>query len=240
MIKNASLIIACFMILAFYDLPGSAAAPGVLEYYNLCPSKLLPTGKRSFKKYAESGQWITGVDMEGADIDLQNGYIEYGSRGGGIQRIQFVLYMKKDKTPVIGISYFFTDGVDIEVKSSLAFYEIRDGKFVEITKDVVPALEPGPFLTKKFDMARLDGIKSVRVRDYLIYKCTLPKKGTTAVMQLYTGKLFRHIEMNGAGMPAAEKKTCEEFLRLAEYDAGIELLWNGSRFTAGKKTRVNY
>ena len=233
-------MILCLMIPAFCGLPALDAAQNVMDYYNLCPSKLIPTGKRTFKKNAESGLWKTNVDMEGAEIDLKNGYMEYGSRGGGIERLQFVLYLRKDKTPIIGISYFFTDGADIEVKASLAFYEVRDGKFVETTKDLVPALEPGLFLAKKFDMSRLDGIKSVRVKDYLLYRCALPRKGTTAVMQLYTGRLFRHLEMNGAGMPAAEKKTCEEFLGLAEYDAGIELLWNGSRFAVGKKTRVNY
>ena len=235
--KKSLLIIICSMFFMLYNIPASMARLNVLDYYRLCPSKLFPSGKPSIKYNRTDKRWTTDDGMEEVVVDTKNGYIHCLLAGGGETKIQFVLYLKKDKTPLVGISYYYNDGINVHVESSLLFYEYRNKKFIEVTKKVMPVIGISNFVKSNFNLASLARVKSFNIKNQIEYMYTLPQKGLTAHMEIDTGKLYNYISRNSSKIPAQEKKICDNLIKSIDNNIKIKLRWNMNKnvFILGKK-----
>lgn len=232
-----------FAILVIFtpSRPIGAAEMSVVDYYKACPAQYFGGQKPSLDY--KNGAWQTNVGMGMATVDVRNGYIECSAVGDGENIMQFVLYIKSDRTPVVAINRYYHAGVGPSNEfTSLAFYEYRDSKFTDCTRDLLPKIDFRVFCAPGYATARLEKIKSFNVQDYIDYRFVLPQKGTTIVTGILMGKLYDHLEKKGKTLLPGEKEVCEQFMKSINYNEGIELKWDAQKgvFAVGKKTRRPY
>lgn len=232
----------CLVFLIFLPSlnPLSSAGMSVVDYYRICPAKYFGGSKPTLE--FKDGQWTTNVGMGMAPVDIKNGYIECSAIGDGEDIMQFVLYIKSDTTPVIAINRYYHPGVGPGETSYVKFYEYRNKEFTDITRDLLPDIDFRLFITKGFNPAQLEKIKSFKIRDCIGYRYVLPQQGTTIITGILLGGLHDYLQKNSKALIPGEKDLCEKFREKINYTQGIELKWDAKKdtFTPGKKVKLPY
>lgn len=235
--KITPIIALClFMALLFTgpSLGQKAARPvTVVDYYNL-----LPDVNRIVQK---CGAWKTEVEteygsMRGIMVDARNGYMKVTYEGGdGTTTTEAALFLKGDKTPVLGVSQEYS-GVGGDY--SFHFYEFREKKPVEVTGEVLPKIGYKSFFDEKFDFSRakmltapLNDAGESNGRKIIQVRLTLPRVGTGVKASLY----IKQVEL--LGLDENYEKIIGELKSKTGYGE-IEITWNmgKGKFEMGKKT----
>lgn len=236
--KKITVGILFVVIHVFFLNAYSNAALLVTDYYRLCPAEFFGGQKPTLEMKKSS--WVTDTGM--AVVDIKNGYIECGYRGDGEQIMQFVLYVKNDKTPIVGISRYYHAGVaPFKESADIRFVEYRDNRFSDITGSILSTIDCRLFVKAGFNAAALDRIRSFKVREYLEYRYQLPQEGTNAVVELLTGRLVDYLKEKGKVIPPWEKDICNKFMDNL-INTGIELKWDAknTKYVPWRKTRVSH
>ena len=122
--------ILLFSVLSFHVATTAAQSPQpqtVLDYYQLLPEKYFEASKEQRIK------WMLDP-KRGAIVDVKNGYIF--APGDGAQTTLYVcLFKKVDGNYVIGVKSHYSDS---SAHTHIDFYNYKDGKFIDITKSILP------------------------------------------------------------------------------------------------------
>lgn len=105
--------------------------------------------------------------------------MEFNCAGGGGSRVQYVLFLKRDGTPVMGISAYSHDGACAS-SAAVGFYENMGGKWTDVTARVMPALEQAMLLKKNYDTGIYTGKVLSILQKYSKVACDLPRYGLKA------------------------------------------------------------
>lgn len=217
-------------IIALLLLSSEAFGKSVVEWYNMLPAERLIGGR--FTLVQKRGVWTSTSPITEEEIevvaDIRNGYLyiaDHGTGGGTIIH-ELALFTADGGKEYIGVNLKEFDGVGIS--SNLKFYACSDGRFRDVTADICPFLD-----TKEFIMERFKELSSAAVcLKQVSIDPQLPRKGTTLVLQLFTGRLEMMMTSEGmalkecAGLPDKLYKT-------------IDLVWDVKKgvFRLGAKKR---
>ena len=102
----------------------SAPPRTVLDYYVLLPDKYFEADKE------QRVQWMLDPGR-GAVVDVKNGYI-YAPGDGAQWSLHVCLFKKADGSYVVAVKS------DVEGETFLDFYTYKNGRFVDVTKSVLP------------------------------------------------------------------------------------------------------
>lgn len=216
-------------IIAFLLLGSEAFAKSIVEWYNIFPADKLIGGR--FTLVQKRGVWTSTSPITEEEIevvaDIRNGYLyiaDHGTGGGTIIH-ELALFTADGGKEYIGVNLKEFDGVGIS--SKLRFYEYGGGRFRDVTAAICPFLD-----IKEFIVEKKGGDSASQCLARLSIDPQLPRKGTTLILQLFTGRLEMMMTSEGlalkecAGLPDKLYKT-------------IDLVWDVKKgvFRLGAKKR---
>ncbi len=204
-------------IIAFLLLSGEAFGKSIVEWYNILPADSLIGGR--FTLVQRHGVWTSTSPITEAELeviaDIKNGYLYVADpgTGGGTIIHELALFKADGGKEYIGVNLKEFDGVGIT--SNLKFYAYSGGRFRDVTADICPFLD-----TKEFIMEKFKELSSARIcLKQVSIDPQLPRKGTTLVLQLFTGRL--EMMMTSDGMALKECAGLQDRLYKT-----IELAWD--------------
>ena len=176
----------------------------VLDYFDKLPDSV----RMSYKISKNKGKWISTSTAEyeiNPIVDLRNGYIELidEGTGGGVIKLQVVLYRKKDASALIGVSSYIGDGTWIEY--SLVFLEYQNQQWADVSSEVMPNLSYKDFVKENYEMP--DFPESYYEISTIYYK--LPQHGTSIRASLDVGGLSLICDGTMNALPANKTLVCD-------------------------------
>jgi hypothetical protein len=191
--KKTVLFLA-LIICSIFILPLVAEKPlTVVDYYNAISGDKLTLQK---------GEWVSTRQIEAMGhtfqynpgvVDIKNGYIEFSHGGGGGNTEKYVLFLKKDGTPIMGYySENSNDGV-CDFDSSIEFKQKNDGKWTNVTSKIIPKIDITLFLKKNYDKNKYnDNVLSI-VKKHAKFIYDLPQHGLKVRIWLRASSVERTI-----------------------------------------------
>lgn len=190
----------CKIVLFFLLILISLFSSGqnVLDYYKTLPASFFSDHGEGAFKYAISKRnnvWlcksIAGYDIS-PTVDIRNGYIEINDEGtgGGSILTKVVLFRKKDRSPLIGITIGSFNGFFFD--SSTHFYEKQNGHWM-LTYPF-PAFSIGRFLDPKYHTNCFK--HDPNITPNLTALVNLPQYGTQVLVEANFSKFDFLIESN--------------------------------------------
>ena len=191
----------------------------VLDYFDKLPDSV----RMSYKISNSKGKWVSTSIAEyeiNPIVDLRNGYIELidEGTGGGVSKLQVVLYRKKDASALIGVSSYIGDGVWIE--HSLVFLEYKNQQWIDVSSEVLPNLSYKDFVKETYEMP--DFPESYYEISTIYYK--LPQHGTSIKASLDLGGLFLICDGTMNALPANKNLVCDFIANIKE--TPLALFWD--------------
>ncbi len=216
-------------IIAILLLGSEAFGKSIVEWYNMLPADRLDGSK--FTLVQKRGVWtstspITEEELE-VVADIRNGYLyiaDHGTGGGTIIH-ELALFTAEGGREFLGVNLKEFDGVGIT--STLRFYAYSGGRFRDVTSAVCPFLDVREFIVEK-----KSGGLSEKCLAQLSIDPQLPRKGTTLVLQLFTGRLEMMMTAEGTAL-----RECAGLLD--KLYKTIDLVWDVKKgvFRLGAKKR---
>jgi hypothetical protein len=222
-ITLAILLIICSLFL----MPAQSAKPlSIVDYYNI----INKNDPLSFK----NGEWQTAIQttsMMGMPVpnipnvvDIQNGYIEFFTGGGGHRKSQHVLFLMDNGTPFIGNNYNSSDDGFCKSESSISFNQIKDGKSTDATSKIIPKMDYKIFLIRNYDKKKYnDKVLSI-INKYCKFSFDLPRYGLKVKVNLVFPR--RLIPECWDGLLQESEKSLIKGIGFTDIFRDMEMLWD--------------
>lgn len=188
-----------FLIFLFVQVSCQVSEQNVYEYYQSLPESFFydtDLGEIKYTIRKKENAWVSeslaGYEIP-AIVDIKNGYIEINDEGtgGGNINIKVVLFRKKDRSPLIGITKGGFNGIYFENSSS--FYETKNKEWLK-AEYVFPEMGIDRFLNEKY--RKLNFEKDEIISPNLSSLLELPQFGTVVNVDLNFTKYDFLVESN--------------------------------------------
>lgn len=149
----------------------------------------------------------TEFGLRDVKVDEKNGFFSFDSNGDGEGAIFTMTFWKaKDGTKLVGVAIEQWTNVANDT-AHISFWRVRDGKFTEATKEILPDIRLANFFDKHPDKVKAAATDGFR------WWWKLPQKGTTI------------------RLVAPSLELMDEYADLAQPDHAYEGRWDGKAFT---------
>jgi hypothetical protein len=218
------LLFYCFSFLTSTAIQAQA----IVDYY-----KLLADYDDDIKMHSivsKDGQWtIKSTESSAATVfvDKKNNFIELKDKASGnVFTLQVSIFKKADGEILVAV---VKNQMDIFLQGEIQILKLRNGRWNDVTEEVVPKLTYKDFSEQTMGLAA--AAFNPALNHHLEFGYQLPRKGTTASAQMQTQILKEKCKNNDPSV----KEYCSSLHEITY--SSIELRWNAKegKFTIGDK-----
>lgn len=221
---SITLLLCCFSFLASSSLQAQA----VVDYY-----KLLADYDDDIKMHtivSKDGKW-TVESTESSDatvfVDTENNFIELKDKAfGDVFTLQVSLLKKANGETLVAV---VKNHMDIFLHGEIHILKLRNGRWNDVTEQVVPELTYKDFSEQSMGLAA--AAFNPALNHHLEFGYQLPRKGTTASAQMQTQILKEKCKSNDP----AVREYCASLHEITY--SSIQLNWDATedKFVLGDK-----
>jgi len=217
-------LICCLSFLA----TSSVQAQAIVDYYNLLAD--YDDDIKMHSIVSKDGKWVIESTESSAAtvlVDEKNNFIELKDKAfGDVFTLQVSLLKKADGETLVAV---VKNHMDIFLHGEIQILKLRNGRWNDVTEEVVPELTYKDFAEQTMSLAA--SAFNPALNHHLEFGYQLPRKGTTVSAQMQTQILKEKCKNNDPTV----REYCASLHEITY--SSIQLRWNPKegKFTIGDK-----